>query len=248
MGFAPGPPADALVVQHTATEGPGWLAEWLPAAGVELRVLAAYAGQPVPEEPTSAALIVLGGPMGATDDADVPWLAATRQLMCRYVDAARPVLGICLGAQLLATAYGGRVARAGGPEIGVSTVELAPAADTDPLLAGLPRAVPAVQWHYDEVTDLPLDAAWLAASTGCAHQAFRVGSAGYGLQFHPEVTLPMLTGWARSDAAELRRLGLDPVQVVGVAATAQGALAAVWEPVVTRFAGLVRRTTVPAAG
>jgi GMP synthase (glutamine-hydrolysing) len=233
--------ARALVVQHTATEGPGRLAEWLPAAGVELDVVRPYAGEPLPASlDADGGLVVMGGPMGANDDDAAPWLPHTRELLREAVAAGVPVLGICLGAQLLAAACGGQVERgAAGPELGVGEVRLRPAATADPLLAGLPPVLRAVQWHYDAVTELPADAVWLAESAAYRHQAFRVGERAWGVQFHVETSTAMVAGWARNDAAELSAARLDPAELLGGLAEAQAELSATWGRVVGRWAALM---------
>lgn len=232
--------ARALLVQHTATEGPGWLGEWLPAAGVELDIVRPYAGEPLPATVDAAALIVMGGPMGANDDDVAPWLPGVRDLLRWAVAAAVPVLGVCLGGQLLAAACGGRVRRgSAGPEFGVGEVRLRPAAATDPLLSELPPVVRAVQWHYDSVTELPPNAVWLAESAVYPYQAFRIGCRAWGLQFHVETSARMVAGWARNDAAELDATGLTAEQLLDQLAAAQPELTTTWQRVVERWAALV---------
>lgn len=232
----------ALVVQHSAGDGPGLLADWLAARGVELDVRRAFAGEPVPERPAADLLVVLGGPMGAGDDAVAPWLPATRRLLAAAVRERVPTLGVCLGAQLLAVACGGTVSRgAAGPEIGVHQVELTPEAVTDPLLTGCPRRLPAVQWHWDAVVELPPGAALLAASAAYPHQAFRVGPCAWGLQWHPEVTPGTATAWARDDADAVRAAGVDPAAAAAGVEAAYDGLRAAWRPVVERFAALPTR-------
>lgn len=231
--------ARALVVQHTTTEGTGWLGEWLPAAGVELEVVRPHTGQPLPARLTDDALIVLGGPMGAYDDAAAPWLPATRDLLRQAVADATPVLGVCLGGQLLAAACGGRVERGPGGETGIGEVRLRSAAEDDPLLSGLPPVVPVLQWHFDAITALPPAAVWLAESAAYRHQAFRLGDRAWGVQFHVEAPATLVASWARSDAGQLTAAGLDVAAVVEGVRTSQPALVATWRPVVERWAGLV---------
>lgn len=235
--------ARALVIQHTATGGPGWLAEWLPAAGVELDIVRPYAGEPLPAKLDADALVVMGGPMGANADDIAPWLPRTRELIREAVATAVPVLGICLGGQLLAAACGGRVERgAAGPELGVGEIGLRPAAAADPLLAGLPPVVRALQWHYDEIVELPVESVWLAESAACRLQAFRVGRRAWGLQFHVETAVPMVAGWARDDSAELRAAGLDPAELLDRLSAAEGDLTAIWRRVAERWAALVTKS------
>src|SRR4051794_7382663 len=187
--------ARALVVQHTAQEGLGNLLEWLPAAGLDVHPIHPYLGHRVPPSVEGDALIVLGGPMGANDDADAPWLPATRALLATAIDDGVPTLGICLGAQLLAVAAGGEVQRgSAGPGLGLGYVDVLL---SDQLLdAG---RLPVVQWHYDTVTRLPNGAELLASSDLYQVQAFRLGEVAWGLQFHIEATEAMVRDWVRED-------------------------------------------------
>lgn len=228
--------ARAMVVQHVAHEGLGWFTEWLPAAGVDVHPIHPYLGHRVPPSVEGDALVVLGGPMGATDDDRAPWLPSVRALLAAAVDDGVPTLGVCLGAQLLAVACGGRVERnAAGPELGYGTVDVAvgdAVLDTGPL--------PVVHWHFDAVTDLPPAATLLASSTGCPVQAFRMGEVAWGLQFHVETTLPMVAEWATADAAAIRSaLGRTPEEVVGEVAVAQADLLAAGQRVAARFAAVI---------
>lgn len=169
----------------------GWL------RGVTVEVVRPYAGDRVPGSVRDG-LIVLGGQMSAYDDGVAPWLPAVRDLLARSAAEGVPTLGICLGAQLLAVACGGRVdvGAAPGRESGVIDVRWRPEAASDPLVAGLPDPFPGPSMHADAVVELPPDTTWLGRSEMYPHQAFRLGSAAWGVQFHPEVSLPTFTGWA----------------------------------------------------
>ncbi len=136
----------------------------------------------------------MGGPMGAGDDADHPWLAAERELIADAAGAGRPVLGVCLGAQLLAAALGARVYEAERPEVGLLEVELTGEGRADPLFAGIDDRPVSLQWHADTF-DLPDGAVRLARSAAIANQAFRSGERAYGVQFHLEVTGEMAREW-----------------------------------------------------
>jgi GMP synthase-like glutamine amidotransferase len=221
--------ARALVVQHVDAEGPGRFGEWLPAHGVELVPIRPYAGDPVPAAVDADALIVMGGPMGAYDDDAVPWLPAVRDLLAAAVRDGVPTLGICLGAQLLAVATGGRVERgANGPEIGLGEVIVAAG---DRLLdAG---RIPVAQWHYDTVTELPPGAALLASSDSYEVQAYRVGTSAWGLQFHVEAAPGLIGEWARAS----RR---DEAELVAPLVAVDQAVAGVGESVARRFAEVIR--------
>jgi GMP synthase (glutamine-hydrolysing) len=215
------------VVQHTATEGLGQLAEWLPAIGVDVHPTHPYLGNRVPPSVEGDALIVLGGPMGAYDDEVAPWLPSVRELLASAVDDGVPTIGICLGAQLLAVVAGGRVERgAAGPEIGLGEVTV-PTGDA--LLS--PGVMPVVQWHYDAITELPESVEVLASSELYPIQAFRVGEVAWGLQFHVEATPDMVRAWAAEE-------GLDATLTEPVAFAA-GKLEEVGEAIARRFAAII---------
>jgi len=219
--------ARALVVQHTAHEGLGQLLEWLPAAGLDVHPIHPYLGHRVPPSVEGDALIVLGGPMGAYDDADAPWLPATRALLSTAIDDGVPTLGICLGAQLLAVAAGGEVQRGSdGPELGLGSVNVVAA---DQLLTT--GSMPVVQWHYDTVTRMPDGAELLASSDAYRVQAFRVGDVAWGLQFHVEATAQMVHEWAASDGAD--------ASLADAVRFADDALRSAGEEVARRFAHIV---------
>lgn len=226
-----------LVVRNADGDPAGTLAEWLPDAGLTLHEVS---GADLPSELTGyAGMIVLGGPMSAGDDARAPWLPQLRALLRNAVAAELPTLAICLGAQLLAVAHGGRVGpNPDGPELGAQLVAKRTAAATDPLFAPLPITPDVIQWHYDAVLDLPPGAVHLASSPVCAHQAFRVGRLAWGLQFHIETTPAMVRAWAAQDAADLGELDLDAI--VSRAEAAHADVVEAWRPFVHAFAGVVR--------
>jgi GMP synthase (glutamine-hydrolysing) len=215
------------IVQHTVGEGMGRLADWLPAAGVDVHPTHPYLGNRVPPTVEGDALIVLGGPMGAHDDDRSPWLPAVRDLMRSAVEDGVPTLGICLGAQLLAVAMGGEVERgAAGPEIGLGEVTVD--VPDDLLPAG---TMPVVQWHYDAVTRLPEDSTLLASSQAYPVQAFRVGELAWGVQFHPEVTPEMVAEWAVEE-------GMGP-EIGEQVRFADARVAAAGQRIARRFAAII---------
>jgi GMP synthase (glutamine-hydrolysing) len=248
--------ARALVVEHLAEEGAGAFAEWLPAAGLDLDTHRVHADGPPPTillEPYGA-LVVMGGSMGVLDaDTTHPWLHDDMALIRDAVARGVPVLGVCLGAQLLAAACGGTVAKARvGPELGLCRVHLTDSAERDPLLHGLPPILDVVQWHWDEVVALPPDSAHLAASAACPHQAFRVGESAWGIQFHPEARPSMVRRWAEQDAAGVTAAGEDPSSIADAAVEAWERNVRTWAPVAARFAHVVqeraRRASKESAG
>jgi len=228
----------AVVIQLADSDPPGWLGEWLPAAGLELDVIRPYEGEPVPSTVPGDALIVLGGEMSAYEEGRAPWLRPTRALLSAAVAADVPTLGVCLGAQLLAVQFGGRVqvGDPAGPEIGLCEVSMAAAAVGDHLLGTLPPRVPAIQWHYDGVAEVPPDAVVLASSPRYACQAFRIGDLTWGIQWHPEVTPEIAASWAAHDPGALGANGLDAVVLLDAFVSRQQELIDTWRPMATRFA------------
>jgi GMP synthase-like glutamine amidotransferase len=232
----------ALVLTHTPTEGPGYVATWLQEAGVELVLVEPWQGDAVPQDPSAYdALVVMGGPQQAFDDTSAPWLRATKDLMRRAVADGVPTLGICLGGQLLAEATGGRVERgATGPEVGARLVAKRDAAWDDELFADVPFTPTVVQWHEDAIVDLPPGAVHLASSSRYDNQAFRVGGRAWGLQFHIETPPDMLRRWALEMAGTAEAAGLDPVALAERAIEELPEVEACWRPVVERFAALAQ--------
>lgn len=140
------------------------------------------------------AVLVFGGAMHADEDDDHPWLPGETAWLAQLLARRTPVLGVCLGVQLLARAAGARVGRMpDGPEIGWHGVELTEAGVADPVVGALPRTFEAFQWHH-YTYGVPAGAVELARSPACT-QAFRLGDACWGVQFHPEVSGPQLEGW-----------------------------------------------------
>ncbi len=188
-----------LVLQHIACEHPGVFSEVMREHGAQPVAVEVDEGEPLPDWREFDALLAMGGPMGAGDDADHPWLAPERELVREAVEAGRPFLGVCLGVQLLAAALGARVYAAERPEVGLLEVELTAEGRADPLFAGLDDRFVSLQWHGDTF-DLPADAVRLASSPLIANQAFRAGERAYGVQFHLEVTGEMAVVWGRVPA------------------------------------------------
>jgi len=199
-----------LVVQHEEFEGPGTLREAL--GGSELRVVRTFADDPVPRTLEENALLVLGGGMGVYDRDRLPHLEDEIALCKAAVAAAKPVLGICLGSQLLAAALGGAVGKAPRKEIGWHGVTLLPEARGDALFDALPRNFPAFHWHGDAFT-LPDGAVPLASSTMTPLQAFRMGERAWGIQFHLETDEEVLEAMLSGGDAELREAGVDSARI-----------------------------------
>ncbi|MCC5867813.1 MAG: type 1 glutamine amidotransferase [Gammaproteobacteria bacterium] len=172
-------------LQHVPFEGLGSIDPWLSERGWSLTGSRLYVGDPLPEPRSCDLIIVMGGPMGVDDEARYPWLVREKQFVAEVLGAGVPMLGICLGAQLIAHAAGAAVYPNPEPEIGWWPVYAAPPEDSDCL--SLPSVFEAFHWHGDTF-DLPRNARLLASSPACRHQAFQLGSRVLGLQFHLETT------------------------------------------------------------
>jgi GMP synthase (glutamine-hydrolysing) len=190
---------DVLVLQHIACEPPGAFEDVLAAAGAEIHRVELDEGDQLPPWQDYVAIVAMGGPMSVNDDAELPWLTAEKQAIAEAVRAGVPYWGSCLGVQLLASALGARVYPGTQPEVGVLPVALTDEGRADPVFAGLPAEFLTLQWHGDTF-DVPDDGVLLASSPAYPNQAFRVGRAAYGVQFHVEVTAQMAREWAKVPA------------------------------------------------
>ncbi len=260
-----GPAPHVLVVQHEECCPPGMLRPALLRAGAVVDVVRPDLGVPLPTalgrrgpgRPPAAhdALVVLGGTAGAGDDTRWPWLPAVRALLAACVDDGTPALGVCLGAQLLAAATGGRTGRCpGGPETGLLAVDVEPGADDDPLVGAArpPGGEPwrVVQSHEDAVLAVPPGGRVLArsrrgdpavAAGDGVVQVFRVGPA-WGLQHHPEAGAAVVDGWWRTPEgrADVASQGLDADALVAEVDAAAPGLAAAADRLAAAFVAVVR--------
>ncbi|MFH9725254.1 type 1 glutamine amidotransferase [Streptomyces sp. NPDC017254] len=246
-GAVPVPPV--LVVQHEEDAGPGLVGTRLVGNGLRLDVVRAWEGEPLPADLRGhAGLLVLGGSVNCEDDEAAPWLPGVRALVREAVAGEVPLLGICLGGQIVADALGGSVAvRPGGPEVGAVPLRRLPAVSGDPVFGAVPDGAPAAQWHWDEVDRLPPGAVPLLTGDACPHQAFRIGNAGWAVQFHPEVGGDAVARWAVDDAERIREAGGDPIAAVASVREAEAELHAVWGAVSETWGAVVRARAVVSA-
>ena len=242
--------ARLLVLVVHETDPLGRLGEWLRDAGMELDERHSQLGEPLPETLDGYdGLVVLGGPQSALDDeATSPELVPVRGLLGQALAADLPTLAICLGAQLLAEVGGGRV-RPGidGPEVGATLVAKRDAADADPVFGPLPLSPDVIQFHHDEISELPPGSTLLASNPFYANQAFRVGRHVYGLQFHIETTPEIVHEWAERDVVGVAASPYDRETICLRSDEAHPHVAAAWAPFAARFADLVRARARQAA-
>lgn len=198
-----------LVVQHSAPETLGIIADVFREKGVSEEYVRPFQGQPVPADLKGMdGLVVLGGPMGVRDQEIHPFLRQELALIGQALQARKPVLGVCQGSQLLAAVLGARVSPGRKKEMGCHEVRLSDAVKSDPLWSGVERSFTAYHWHGD-VFELPQLAVSLARSEATEHEAFRHGLNAYGLLFHLEVTENMIREMIRTFSDDLREQNID---------------------------------------
>jgi GMP synthase (glutamine-hydrolysing) len=199
-----------LVIQHAECEPPGAYEDELLEREIGFERVQLDVARSLPDWRRYAAIVTMGGPMGAYEDSELQWLADERRLIGDAVRAGTPYWGVCLGAQLLAASLGARVYPGPAPEVGVyNDVELTRAARTDPVFEGAPARITTLQWHGDTF-ELPAGATLIASSPAYPNQAFCWRRA-YGVQFHLEASPELAASWLEVPeyAAELRELQGD---------------------------------------
>ena len=233
--------ANVLVVEHEDKCPPARVGDWLVEAGCTVEVCRPYAGDELPDLAAYDGFLVLGGPMGADDDAKHAWLGPVKDRVRDAVATGVPTLGICLGHQLIAVALGGTVGRnPRGQQLGLLEVGWTSDAVDDALLGALATPRRGVQWNDDVVTRLP-DGATLLAATGAGEvQAARFAPAVWGVQLHPEVDVEVLRPWAESDRGSHEARGIDQAALLRDIAGARAELDAAWRPLAAGFAALAR--------
>ena len=203
-----------VVLQHVAVEGPGRIAGALDRAGHDWRAVHLYDGEPAPSSTAGVdGLVVMGGPMGVGDTDAFPHLADEQSLIRDCLDARIAVIGVCLGAQLLAAALGASIRPGESIELGWHDVTLTADGRHDPVLGRLPRRFAPLHWHGD-VFDVPPGATTLAWSEQTAVQAFRHDTTAYGLLFHLEAHQAQVAAMAEQFPDDVHAAGISAEHLV----------------------------------
>jgi GMP synthase-like glutamine amidotransferase len=192
-----------LVLQHLACEHPATFRSFLEEDGIGWDAIELDEGDAIPPLESYDMLWVMGGPMNVWDVEEHPWLIPEKRAIRRSVrELKRPFLGVCFGHQLLADALGGTCGPQRPPEVGILDVGLTEAGQSDPVFAGLPHEMKALQWHGVKVAQAPDDAVVLARSDVCAIQAMRIGRHAYSMQYHVEIEPNTIPDWGKVPAYE----------------------------------------------
>jgi GMP synthase (glutamine-hydrolysing) len=228
-----------LVLQHARSEGLGTIEDALKFAGLEFEYVHTYQGQPIPENRGSnTGLVVMGGPMGVYETDRYPFLNGERKLIENFLEARLPILGVCLGSQLLAAALGAKVQKGARKEIGWRPVQLSHVSGQDRLWAGQPSRFVAYHWHGD-VFDLPKDAVLLASSDLTPAQAFRYGERVYGFLFHMEVSRHQIHQMLSEFADEIQEENLSAAKILEESSSFLTPLQGIGATVFQRWAEMV---------
>jgi GMP synthase-like glutamine amidotransferase len=210
-------------LQHVHFEGPAAIEDWANEAGYSVAGSHLYRGDPLPEPDAFDLLVIMGGPMSVNDEREYPWLVEEKQLVRAAMEANRAILGVCLGAQMIASATGARVYRGPEKEIGWFPVRRVTDEGAGALL---PETFTPLHWHR-ETFDLPPGAVRLAETEVIPNQAFQLGSHVIGLQFHVEATpqsVGMLVEHAGHEIQAGRRFQQAPQVIVAQAPSASEAV------------------------
>jgi GMP synthase (glutamine-hydrolysing) len=189
-------------LQHVPFEGPGSIEDWARRRGHSLSAIRLFQQAEFPKPADVGGLVVMGGPMSVDEEGRFAWLTAEKKFLASCIDLAKPILGICLGSQLLAEVLGAAVYPNRHREIGWFPIELTPDACQSPFFENCPRQLQVFHWHGDTY-DLPLGSTLLATSEACHNQAFVHGRTVLGLQFHLEVSPQSISSLVENCASDL---------------------------------------------
>lgn len=204
-----------FVLQNVQCENLGIISDALALSGVAAQYIRPFLGEEVPKGMEGASgLVIMGGPMGVYDRQEYPFLSNEMKLIEQALHQDKPLLGVCLGSQLLAVVLGGEVIKGEKKEMGWYPITLTKHAATDLLFRGVIPSFMGYHWHGDIFT-LPSEAVPLASSSLTKYQAFRYREKAYGLLFHMEVTEGLIRDMTISFASELEEVQIDPEEIVG---------------------------------
>ncbi len=234
--------AKVIVLQHHPAENLGTIAEALAGSALAWQYVRVHEGHLIPREIGSAGgLIVMGGPQTVYQEERYPFLRDEIRLIEAALKENKPILGVCLGSQLLAAALGAKVYRGAEREIGWFRVRLSDAAKDDRLLRSLAQDFMAAHWHSD-VFDLPAGATALASSEKTAVQGFKYGDNAYGMLFHAEMTGEILNALVAEFGEDLKRVGIDGDAILNAAPEHLPPLGHIGETIFTRWATPIQGT------
>lgn len=234
-----------LVLQHAASEGLGTIEDALRTAGYSFQYIKTFAGDVVPAAAgDTPGLVIMGGPMGVYEYDQYPFLRQEMKLIESFLKDEKPILGVCLGSQLLASTLGVEVKKGPRKEIGWFQIHLRDEVASDPLWKDLlskdqPKSFTAYHWHGD-IFDLPKGAVSLASSDLTAQQAFRYRKNAYGFLFHMEVTREQIQNMLREFDDEIRQEKLDSTAILSQSTINLPAMQKIGSAVFARWASLLK--------
>ena len=232
-------PKPVLVLQHAQPEHPGLILDALKGAGAQVETIRTDLAQPTPPSLENyAGLIIMGGPQSVYEEDKYPYLRAEKQLARLAIDNNIPLLGVCLGSQVIADVLGSEVRPGPAPEIGWKPVKRAPEAANNPVLSALPETFTPLHWHGD-IYDLPKGATPIGSSEMTPIQGFTYNQNVYALLFHLEMTEPQITQMAAQFPEDIRRANLEPDAFLSQTPANAAALKPIATQIFTRWAALL---------
>lgn len=199
-----------LILEHEESEGPGIFQSVLYERGRVFKRIKLFTGESIPDAKNIEGVLMMGGPMNVYEESAYPFLAEENHFLKYCLCNGIPVLGICLGAQLIAKAAGAKIKKAPEKELGWYEVRLTTAGLLDPLLGGCAKTFPIFQFHEDTF-DIPLGAVHIIDAPVCPHQGFRIGNNVYAIQFHLEATREMIADWV-ADQGDIKAKILEDTE------------------------------------